>query len=436
MTPHFISKALARPSDFVIKTQASLRYFILRSRKFKDEKLSSSLRIAIQFLAKIQIGSLDIILPNAKKITVKGKIAGPHATLAIHHDRVIRKFLTKGKLGFCESYLDGDWSSTNMTQFFTLMLRNENYFKDTMLGKNWARAFEFLLHILRPNTKDGSKKNIYDHYDIGNDFYKEWLDPSMTYSSALFLDGITDLAEAQTRKYEEICRRLNLKAGMHILEIGCGWGGFAEYAAAQYGVKISGITISPSQYHYARERMKKAGLDHLVDIKIEDYRDVSGHYDGIVSIEMFEAVGESFWSVYFETLKKLLKPDAKAVLQIITINETDFPQYRRTADYIQKYIFPGGMLPTIPILKNLSGTQNLKWNGLLSFGTDYARTLNLWNEKFQSVWPHIQQAPANVKLNDRFKRLWEQYFCYCEAGFIVGTIDVVQITLQNTIETE
>ena len=271
MTPHFISKALARPADFVIKTQASLRYFLLKARTDKREKLSGSLRMAIQFLAKIKIGSLDIILPNDRKITVKGKITGPHAALAIHNDRVIRKFLTKGKLGFCESYLDGDWSSPDMAVFFELMLRNENYFRDIMLGKNWARAFEFILHLARPNTKDGSRKNIYDHYDIGNEFYKEWLDESMTYSSALFLDGIEDLAAAQTRKYEEICRRLELKPHMHILEIGCGWGGFAEYAATKYGARITGVTISPSQHAYATARIQKAGLADKVEIKIEDY---------------------------------------------------------------------------------------------------------------------------------------------------------------------
>jgi cyclopropane-fatty-acyl-phospholipid synthase len=428
MTPHFFSSALSRPSDFIIRTEASLRYFLLKTKVDRKERLSASLRLAITALAKLQIGTLDLILPNGRKITFQGKIVGTHAALAIHNDRVIKRFLTKGKLGFCESYLDGDWSSPDMALFFELMLKNEHYLRDLMLGKQSARFIEFLFHIARPNSKEGSRKNIYDHYDIGNDFYARWLDKSMTYSSALFADGITDLHTAQIRKYYEICRSLNLKDGMSILEIGCGWGGFAEYVATNFDIKLTCITISMAQYNYAVNRIKNLGLDHKVEIRIQDYRDVTETFDRIVSIEMFEAVGEQYWPIYFDVLKQRLNKHGRATLQIITINETDFPEYRKTADYIQKYIFPGGMLPTVHILQKLTESHGLKWDRMLSFGRDYARTLLLWNDTFQAEWPNIRSE----RLNDRFKRLWEQYFAYCKAGFDTSTIDVVHITLDQS----
>jgi cyclopropane-fatty-acyl-phospholipid synthase len=250
----------------------------------------------------------------------------------------------------------------------------------------------------------------------------------MTYSSALFADGITDLHTAQIRKYYEICRSLNLKDGMSILEIGCGWGGFAEYVATNFDIKLTCITISMAQYNYAVNRIKNLGLDHKVEIRIQDYRDVTETFDRIVSIEMFEAVGEQYWPIYFDVLKQRLNKHGRATLQIITINETDFPEYRKTADYIQKYIFPGGMLPTVHILQKLTESHGLKWDRMLSFGRDYARTLSLWNDTFQAEWPNIRSE----RLNDRFKRLWEQYFAYCKAGFDTSTIDVVHITLDQS----
>lgn len=416
---------LNRPADFIIKSQASLRYFLLKSKRDPVYKPSRALKLGIQFLAKIQIGKLALILPDGRKLLFGGKHPGPDATLIINNDRVVGRFLRKGKLGFCEAYLDHDWASPNMSQFFELMLRNEQYFLETMQGKTWFRVLEWIGHVLQPNTKSGSRKNIYRHYDIGNDFYAQWLDPSMTYSSAYFADGITDLQAAQERKYHEMAQRMNVKAHDHVLEIGCGWGGFSEILARDYGARVTAVTISQAQYDYAVERIKKAGLSDRVDIQLKDYRDITGTFDAIGSIEMFEAVGEAWWPTFFAKVKSCLKPHGRAVLQIITINERDFHTYRRTADYIQKYIFPGGMLPSLSVLNKVVTEAGLSFGDVLSFGKDYARTLELWNSKFQAAWPDLRSA----RLDDRFKRLWEQYLCYCEAGFTTKTIDVIQLTL-------
>jgi cyclopropane-fatty-acyl-phospholipid synthase len=417
------------PADFIVRTQASLRYLLLRSAHGDPtHRLSRALRLAIEFMGKIKIGSVDLILPDGRKFHFQGKQKGPHGSLTIHNERVVRKFLLKGKLGFHESYLDGDWSSPNMATFFDVILRNEHSIKENLMGKSWMRALEWIGHLVQPNTKSGSRKNIYHHYDIGNDFYGRWLDPSMTYSSALFSSPDLSLEQAQRAKYQRILDQLQLKGHEHILEIGCGWGGFAHYAAEKFpSIKITAITISQAQYDYACQRLKQAGHSNRVEIILCDYRDIAGQFDHIVSIEMFEAVGEKYWPTYFSVLQEKLKSQGKAVLQIITINEKDFPAYRRTADYIQKYIFPGGMLPTLPILKDIAIQHGLKTQDMFHFGSDYARTLEMWNKKFQSAWPDIE----GTRLDQRFKRLWEQYFAYCQAGFSTQTIDVIHHTVQK-----
>ena len=385
--------------------------------------------MALYLLSSIQVGTLEITLPNHKQLRFQGKTNGPYAMVHFHNERCIKRFMTGGQLGFCESYLDEDWSSPDMSAFFELILRNRCAMEDSLLGKKWVRALSKVLHWFRPNTKKGSKKNIYDHYDIGNDFYKEWLDPTMTYSAALFKDKETDdLQTAQIYKYQELIDRLDLKPHHHLLEIGCGWGGFAEYAARTIGCKISCITISKAQFKYATDRIRAAGLDHLVDIQFRDYRDIHGRYDRIASIEMFEAVGEPYWPLFFETLKNKLKPGGKAALQIITIHDQDFHTYRRTPDYIQRYIFPGGMLPSQAALSKQIKQAGLQEGPSFSFGQDYAKTLALWNRNFQDAWPKIK-GPSKT---ERFKRLWEQYLSYCEAGFKTGSIDVIQITVSHS----
>jgi cyclopropane-fatty-acyl-phospholipid synthase len=310
-----------------------------------------------------------------------------------------------------------------MAKFFEMILKNTDVLQAGLMGQPWMQAVSRLLHMMRPNTRKGSRKNIYAHYDIGNDFYSRWLDPSMTYSSALFEDGINDLEQAQLRKYEEMVRRLELQPQHHVLEIGCGWGGFAEYAARNVGCRVTGITISKAQYDYAVDRIQKAGLSDRVKIELIDYRDITGTYDRIASIEMFEAVGEAWWPTFFKTLRDRLTQGGWAVMQIITIRDDRFEHYRRNPDYIQRYIFPGGMLPSKAVLKQQIEKAGLRTGESLSFGADYAKTLKLWNDRFQAAWPHLRVNG----LDERFKRLWEQYLCYCQAGFATGNIDVIQI---------
>jgi cyclopropane-fatty-acyl-phospholipid synthase len=423
------SDAIARPVDFFIRTEAQLRYFLLKIRREKAAyKPSRALKLCIHFARKIQVGKLDVILPNGQKIRFEGPDAGPEAILILHNDRAAKKLLSAGKLGFCESYLDGDWTSPNIADFYELVLRNESILLNVISGKVWFRKVAKLIHMLNANSKGGSLKNIYRHYDIGNDFYARWLDPSMTYSSALFRgeEAIT-LEQAQDVKYQEMINRLGIESHHHVLEIGCGWGGFAEYAVRQTGCQMTCITISQAQYDYAVERVKAAGLSDKISIKMQDYRDIKGQYDRIASIEMFEAVGEQYWPTFFNQLKKSLKPDGKACLQIITIEEESYEDYKSTADYIQRYIFPGGMLPSMSALEKQITQAELKTCGHLSFGRDYAKTLALWNDKFQEEWPDLTKDG----FDDRFKRLWEQYLNYCEAGFSAETIDVIQIDLHH-----
>jgi len=414
--------------DAIIHSPEALQHFIAEQfTRNSAYKPSRSMRVCLHIMAHIKIGQLDIILPDNSTLRFGKPNNQPRALLRIHNDRLAKRFLTGGQLAFCESYLDGDWSSPDITEFFELILMNAQVMKEDLLGKKWMRFASYIAHIMKPNSKRGSRKNIYSHYDIGNDFYTQWLDPSMTYSSALFADGITDLQEAQNRKYQEMVNRLELKPDHHVLEIGCGWGGFAEFAASTIGCKITAITLSQAQFDYATQRIKSAGLSDKVEIRLQDYRDVTGQFDRIASIEMFEAVGEAYWPTFFTTLKDRLKPGGKSTLQIITIKDEDFQTYRKNADYIQRYIFPGGMLPSRTVLREQIKSAGLTQGSHLSFGRDYAKTLKIWNESFQNAWPNIQSKT----LNTRFKRLWEQYLCYCEAGFNIGSIDVIQINIEK-----
>ncbi len=417
--------------DAIIETPHTLKSFIAKHLTRKSGyKPTRAMRLCLHLMSHITEGHLDVIMPNGKTLRFGKPNGEPQALLRIHNDRLAKRFLIKGRLGFCESYIDGDWSSPNITTLFELFMRNAQSLQNRLKGKSWARFISYILHILQPNSKAGSKKNIYRHYDIGNDFYKAWLDPSMTYSSAFFKTGKESLQEAQYAKYQEMIDRLELKPEHHLLEIGCGWGGFAEYAAKTVGCKITCITISKAQLKYAKARIEKAGLSDKVDIRFEDYRDTEGTFDRIASVEMFEAVGEAYWPTFFETLKNRLKPSGRAVLQIITIRNEDFNDYRRSADYIQRYIFPGGMLPSMNALKEQITNAGLTKGEHLTFGKDYAKTLNIWNKKFQTAWPKLKGG----ELDTRFKRLWEQYFSYCEAGFNMGTIDVIQIAIDKPKE--
>ncbi|MEZ0226854.1 MAG: class I SAM-dependent methyltransferase [Alphaproteobacteria bacterium] len=385
-------------------------------------KPSAALRFLLNLASHWQYGTANVVLPNGERVVFHGKEEGPEATLTVHNERFARRCITGGQLGFCEGYLDGDWSSPDPARWMEVFLRNEHHMQEVLVGQGWARFLMKIPHAFRSNSRKGSRKNISKHYDLGNDFYKLWLDDGMAYSSAMFSDAARDLEAAQVNKYRVLSQRLGILPGHHVLEVGCGWGGFAEYAAKHMGARVTGITISESQFQYAQQRIQKAGLSDRVDILLKDYRDVEGQFDRIVSIEMIEAVGESYWPGYFKMLHDRLKPGGKAGLQAITIDEGWFEDYRNTADFIQKYIFPGGMLPTKSILAHQTEMAGMHLESIEGFGPDYAHTLRLWQNRFQAAWPEIRKLN---KFDERFKKIWELYLFYCEAGFTAGTIDVV-----------
>jgi cyclopropane-fatty-acyl-phospholipid synthase len=385
------------------------------------------LRLALQFARMTQAGKLNIVLPDGSTHHFEGKEPGPSATMILHDPKMVAKLAFGGSLGLCEAYLDGMWDSPHVTEVLRFGTANEVAFDAMLRGKRWARFASWAMHKLRPNTRKGAKRNIAEHYDLGNDFYAEWLDPSMTYSAGVFGAGVTELRTAQEEKYRNLCRALGLKPGMSVLEIGCGWGGFAEIAAKEFGAIVTGITLSREQLAYAQARVAKAGLADKVTLRLEDYRDTRGKFDRIASIEMFEAVGEEYWPAYFTTLHERLTPGGLAGLQVITIADRFFEDYRKTADFIQRYVFPGGMLPCPARLNEEIARAGLKLTETFQFGQDYAETLRQWQARFQAAWERISALSAQY--DTRFKRLWEFYLGYCEVGFEAGYTDVAQIVI-------
>jgi cyclopropane-fatty-acyl-phospholipid synthase len=387
------------------------------------------LQLGLQFAKMLRAGKLNMVLPDGSTHHFEGTEPGPSATMIVKDPRMVAKLAFGGCLGLGEGYLEGMWDSPNVTDVLALGTANEVAWDNMLRGKNWARFASWLMHKLRPNTRKGSRKNIAEHYDLGNDFYAEWLDASMTYSSALFEDGIEDLQAAQDQKYRRLCQALELQPGMSVLEIGCGWGGFAEMAAKEFGANVTGITLSTEQLAYAQNRIAKAGLSDRVTLKLQDYRDTRGTFDRIASIEMFEAVGEEYWPVYFQTVRDRLAPGGRAGLQVITIADRFFADYRKTADFIQRYIFPGGMLPSPTRLREEYSHVGLTLREQTWFGKDYGETLNRWQAMFQAKWQKINGLSAQY--DERFKRLWEFYLGYCEVGFKAGWTDVGQIVLER-----
>ncbi|MDO8290494.1 MAG: cyclopropane-fatty-acyl-phospholipid synthase family protein [Parvibaculum sp.] len=377
-------------------------------------------------LRHIKVGTLDVQFPDATQFRVSGS-DGPQARLMIHNWRFVRRFMTKGYLAIAEAYMDGDWSTDSLSQLMELGTQNLGAFKPNRLLTMLFETGGYLAHRRNANTPKGSKRNIAFHYDLGNAFYGAWLDPSMTYSSALFNDETDDVSAAQLHKYRRLADYIGLKSGDRVLEIGCGWGGFAEVAARDYGAHIVGLTLSQEQKAYADQRMLRAGLSDKVDVRLQDYRHVDGQFDKIVSIEMFEAVGEENWPVYFKVLNERLAPGGQIALQIITIDESLFGAYRRRIDFIQRYIFPGGMLPTSEALNREIAQQGLTLTDRHFFGGSYAQTLEIWRSRFLDAWPQI----SSLGFDQRFKRMWLFYLCYCESGFRAGRINVGQFMLSK-----
>ncbi len=378
-----------------------------------------AVRKVLEFSALVENGRFEIAMPDGRTFSFGGKAAGPQARMNIHDYAFARAF-AHGDIGVAESYMRGEWSTPDLTAFLELFCVNQHAIERLLAGKPFVRLAQMAYHWLHRNTRAGSRRNIHAHYDLGNTFYAKWLDPSMTYSSALDLAPGGNLEQAQERKYRALADALDARAGQHILEIGCGWGGFAEHVARERDCRVTALTISKEQFDFARERVRKAGLGDKVEVRMQDYRDERGVYDGVASIEMFEAVGEAYWPTYFTQLRDRLKGGGRAALQIITIDEQIFPRYRRELDFIRRYIFPGGMLPTRTVLEKLGAAHDLSLVAQRAFGRDYALTLAQWRDRFRAAWPEI----VHEGFDERFRRLWEYYLSYCEAGFRSGAIDV------------
>jgi cyclopropane-fatty-acyl-phospholipid synthase len=376
-------------------------------------------------LSRLQKGRIIVQTPSGYCVGYTAKQPGPEATVILHNWRAVRWLLWKGDLGFAESYMEGDWSTPDLATFLELAALNIEDLDAEIMGAGLVRMLRKFKHTRSANTKRGSRRNIASHYDLGNEFYTRWLDSGMTYSSALYTEPGQPLAAAQTAKQDLVLEKLALTGGENVLEIGCGWGGLAERVLDHGAGQITCLTLSTEQLAFSRDRLAKAGLSERGDIRLQDYRDVEGKFDRIVSIEMLEAVGQEYWSTYFDTLNARLTDDGVAVLQVITISKARYHSYQQGVDFIQRYIFPGGMLPSDEIMRAEIARSGFEIKSLRTFGHSYAQTLSDWNRRFQDAWPAIQ----TFGFDKRFKHMWEYYLAYCEAGFRVGILDVGLYTI-------
>ena len=378
-------------------------------------------------VGKLNSGRVDFVLPDGRRFRAEGKCPGPVAEITINNPEVFARLIREGDLGFSDAYLDEWWTTPDLQTFMDFIHADNDDMYDGFSGIAIVRAWEKVRFWFQSNSKRQALKNISHHYDLGNDFYSLWLDDTMTYSSALFNTGQESLENAQIAKYASMIDQMGVKPGDHVLEIGCGWGGFAEYAAKERGLKVTGLTISKEQLLYAQKRIKNKGLEDKVDLKLQDYRDEKGVYDGVASIEMFEAVGEKYWPIYFETIKHCLKPGRQATLQIITVHDARWDVYRKSVDFIQKYIFPGGMLPSPTVLRQEVTKAGLRVQHSIEFGKSYSQTLRRWFDVFNDQWDTIN----DMGFDDRFRRMWNFYLTSCAATFESGNCDVTQITVQK-----
>ncbi|MEM7733657.1 MAG: cyclopropane-fatty-acyl-phospholipid synthase family protein [Pseudomonadota bacterium] len=373
----------------------------------------------------IESGSIEIELPDGRIFMAAGEEPGPHAKIMVHDPDIFARMVREGYLGFCDAYLEGGWSTPDLQAFMDLVNDRNDSMYNGYPGQTVIQLIEKIRFWFKNNSKTQARKNISYHYDLGNDFYELWLDDTMTYSSGIFTTGQESLEAAQRAKYASMVDEMGVKPGDHVLEIGCGWGGFAEYAAKERGLKVTGLTISEEQYKFAKERIARAGLSDMVDFKLQDYRDETGHYDGIASIEMFEAVGEKYWPAYFSTVHDRLRPGGKATLQVILVQDRNFNAYRSSVDFIQKYIFPGGMLISPSVLRAQAEQAGLMFQRSVEFGQSYSQTLRRWHETFNAKWDQV----SHMGFDDRFRRMWNFYLTSCAGAFAGGICDVTQITI-------
>lgn len=380
---------------------------------------------AINLEGRLRAGSLEIDLPDGRTVRLTGKQDGPSARLTLHRWRALRRFFGGGTVGFGESFMDGEWDSPDLPKVIELAARNlPRRPMAFRLVSPW-RMGDRVRHLLRQNTRDGSKQNIAAHYDLGNDFYALWLDPGMTYSSAVFARDANDLESAQAEKNRRLLDLASVKAGDRILEVGCGWGGFALQAARDRGAHVTAITVSRAQFDEASRRVQAAGVFEKVDVRLCDYRDLDGEWDHAVSVEMIEAVGEKYWDTYFERVSSCVKSGGVFALQAIVIENERFEAYRRSADFIQKHIFPGGALLSPNVLRDRAAAAGLQWTSAAGYGLDYAHTLAHWRSRFEGASDKV----AALGFDERFRRCWSFYLAYCEGAFRAGNIDALQVAL-------
>ena len=388
------------------------------NKKLEPTWLEKKLLFRLTPLLDRDHGTIHLTLPSGYRCSLGRNY--PEADVKLHNFRPLIRLYLGGINGWSESYIAGEWQSSNLTSLVLWALSYEDSLTGLAKASFFTQTLHNFYHWQRDNSRKGSRKNISAHYDLGNKFYKHWLDKSMTYSAALYSHQDQDLAEAQRNKNARILELLDAQPNDHIVEIGCGWGGFATQAAQDRQLKVHGITLSKEQLIWAQKSVEEKQLKEQVHLSLTDYRDLQHQYDGVVSIEMFEAVGEAHWDTYFETLNTVLKPGGKAVLQVISIEEERFEDYRKQADFIQRYVFPGGMLPSITALKDKISEHNFELVEMQLFGKYYAKTLREWNEMFTEHWDEIKP----LGFDDQFYRLWQYYLAYCEGGFEHGSIDV------------
>jgi len=380
-----------------------------------------SAALVLRTLERLERGRLEVSLPGGRRHAF-GETNAPAVDLEVRGLGAFARVLRSGDIGFAEGYLEGEWTTSNLPRLLTLLAANREPLDKPIYGGVLGRLLHRLLDLARSNTRAGSRRNIAAHYDLGNDFYSLWLDRTMTYSSALFAgEPGRSLEDAQRAKLSRALDRLAPGGEGRILEIGCGWGSFAELAADR-GYRLTGLTLSKAQLAYARAR-----LDGRATLQLRDYRDEHGHYDAVVSIEMIEAVGERWWPAYFGKIAEALPRGGRALVQAIVIDDALFARYRRGSDFIRRYVFPGGMLPSPSRIAGEAARAGLEVADAFAFGKDYARTLALWRERFLARWPEARA----LGYEERFRRLWEFYLAYCEAGFTAGSTDVVQYVLQK-----
>jgi cyclopropane-fatty-acyl-phospholipid synthase len=412
--------------NFLSRSQATTASLV----QSPPDEAPAAVRAVFKLMQRLQVGTLDVQLPDGSQARFgPGGDHEPRASIRLLDWRVCSAALKSGDIGFAETFIDGGWTTPDLVALLHLFLANREAVEQVIYGSWWGALAYRVKHLLNRNSRRGSRKNIHAHYDIGNPFYRLWLDETMNYSSALFEgDRSRPTAEAQAAKVRRALAECGVRPGDRVLEIGCGWGALAEMATAEYGARVTGLTLSTEQLEFARQRLERLGLAAQADLRLQDYRDVDdGPFDAVVSIEMFEAVGREYWGGFFRTLRERLKPGGRACIQTITIRDELFERYVGSTDFIQQYIFPGGLLPSPGAFREEARKAGLEVVGELAFGPDYAETLRRWRQRFLARDREVRQ----LGFDTRFMRIWEFYLAYCEAAFETGSTDVMQFTLHR-----